>query len=307
MKTIKINFYDFWPDFIKEDNFFINLLRQRYKIEISDQPEYSFYSTFGCEHRKAGGFKIYFTPEPVAPDYNYCDFSLSFEHNEGVRNLRLPLYVLYGDMTSLMLPKPTVEKTLHEKTGFCCMVVSNPNSKKRLDFFEKLCKYKKVDSGGRHMNNIGGPVENKKEFIKKYKFTFAFENTIRDGYTTEKLVEPMWVHSMPIYWGNPSVNMEFNTKSFLYWNDFGSDEALIDRIVELDKDDTEYAKFYNQPYLHNNELNKWMNSNRVLEFLTEIFENTTRKRVFFHTREAKRNFNLFRCKCGAIKAKILRK
>lgn len=280
MKKIKINFVDFWPGFKKKDNFFINLLKNRYDVEVSDKPEYTFYSNFGLKHCEVGGNKIFFTGEPVNPDYDYCDFSLSFELNDTVRNLRLPLYVLYGDMGSLLLPKPPVEITLQEKTGFCCMVVSNPNSPKRLDFFQKLCNYKMVDSGGRHLNNIGGPVENKKQFIKKYKFTFAFENTIRNGYTTEKLVEPMRVHSMPIYWGNPLVNREFNTKSFLFWDDFGSDEALINRIIELDRNDKEYAKVYHQPYLHNNEPNKWMDLNRVIEFLSKIIENPIKKSVF---------------------------
>jgi hypothetical protein len=304
MKTIKIDFLDFWPDFKKENNFFINLLKQHYNVVISDRPDYIIYSVYGRNHLHFDGVKIFYTGESYKPDYKFCDFSLSFEYEENERNLRLPLYVLYGDMNWLIAPKPPIEETLKQKTGFCNMVVSNASATKRIEFFEKLSKYKKVDSGGRHLNNIGGPIPNKKEFIKNYKFTLAFENTIYPGYTTEKLVEPMFMHSMPIYWGNPHVNRDFNTKSFLYWDDFGSDEALIERIIELDKDDDKYAEVYNEPYLHNNELNKWMYPDRVLRFFMNIFENPFTRRKYYYSRTMYNKMIQLRIKGGAIKRDI---
>ena len=35
-----------------------------------------------------------------------------------------------------------------------------------IDFFHKLNEYKKVDSGGKYLNNIGKPVVDKMDFIK---------------------------------------------------------------------------------------------------------------------------------------------
>jgi len=46
MKTIKINFKYFWEGFDPEDNFFTNLLRKQYKVVISDNPDYLFYSVY---------------------------------------------------------------------------------------------------------------------------------------------------------------------------------------------------------------------------------------------------------------------
>ena len=45
---------------------------------------------------------------------------------------------------------------------FCNFVASNGNCQERNDFVSKLSKYKKVDCGGRWMNNIGYSVSNKK-------------------------------------------------------------------------------------------------------------------------------------------------
>lgn len=74
---------------------------------------------------------------------------------------------------------------------FCSFVVSNSqfSDPLRKRFFERLCKYKKVDSGGRYLNNIGGPVRDKLAFCRGYKFNIAFENSSVDGYTTEKIME----------------------------------------------------------------------------------------------------------------------
>jgi glyoxylate carboligase len=54
------------------------------------------------------------------------------------------------------------------------------------------------------MNNIGYIVDNKRQFQSEYKFSIAFENNAHrpqyPGYTTEKIMEPMTVNSIPIYW-----------------------------------------------------------------------------------------------------------
>ncbi len=63
------------------------------------------------------------------------------------------------------------------------------STKVRNNFFLKISKYKKVDSGGLALNNIGYIVKNKLEFIKDYKFTIAFENSSYSGYTTEKITD----------------------------------------------------------------------------------------------------------------------
>ena len=46
MKSLKIDFTDFWPGFDKEDNYFTNLLREGFSVEISPNPDfYSHYNS----------------------------------------------------------------------------------------------------------------------------------------------------------------------------------------------------------------------------------------------------------------------
>lgn len=276
-KPVKIFFTDFWGDFDFEDNIFVNVLKDKYEIEITDRnPDILFYSVFGWEFRKYNCLRVFFTGENIRPKMDQCDFSFSFDDPRGdSRIYRLPQYFQYGDMDKLT-EKPDIERIISEKTKFCNFVFSNPNCKKRNLFFDKLSKYKKVDSAGRFRNNIGrllgfGPAK-KREFIRDYKFTIAFENEEAEYYTTEKIFEAMYVDSIPLYWGNPLVEMDFNPKSFINWYDYGSDEAMIEKIIEIDSDDTKYAELLAQPWFHNNEVNGYVKKENILRQLEHIIE-----------------------------------
>jgi len=284
MRTIQLDFSDFWEGFDKENNFFTNLLRQSFEIKISDTPDFLIYSTPGSKHKAYSCTKIFYTGESEIPDYSECDYSISFEITENERNIRFPLYVLYGEIEQLLAAKKPYDEIQNQHTKFCNMVVSNGNATKRIEFFHELSKYKKVDSGGKFLNNIGGPVANKMEFISKYKFSISFENTSHQGYTTEKIIEPMYAGSMPVYWGNPEIAMDFNTQSFLNWHEFGSDKALIDRIIELDQNESLYEEVYNQPYLLQNKLTPYSDKARLLKFLEAIFNSPIQNKRFYYGR-----------------------
>ncbi|MFI5156558.1 MAG: glycosyltransferase family 10 domain-containing protein [Chitinophagales bacterium] len=272
--VIKIHFSDFWSDFDHKDNYFVRVLSKKYTIAFDrESPDFLFFSCYGNEYLKYKCLRVFYTPDNVRVDFSCCDFGIGFDYMQRENYFRLPLYVYYlnGDLQPLVKKDIDAPRILREKTGFCNMIVSNPNSKKRIQFFHKLSKYKKVDSGGRYLNNIGEPVKEKVPFIRNYKFTFAFENSSYPGYTTEKIMEPMVAHSMPIYYGNPLIAKEFNPGSFVNAHDFKSDEEVIDRIIELDQDDKKYLNCLEQPYVYNNDLNSLdFNPGQFETFLDKI-------------------------------------
>ena len=265
-QIIKIDFADFWSHLDKTDNYFFNLLSEKYTVKISDNPDFLIFSCYGTKHLKYNCLKVFYNGENQRIDWNACDFAFGTDYiPNNKRYYRLPNWVLYDNPEKLILPKQNVESILSSKTGFCNMLVSNKHAKKRIDFFYKLSKYKKVDSGGRVLNNIGGPVVDKTAFIKHYKFTLAFENSSYPGYTTEKLFEPMLVNSIPIYWGNPKVNLDFNTKSFLNYFDYNNDNTFIEKIIELDSNDDLYLKMLKEPWFNNNQLPDFLHKSNVLK------------------------------------------
>ena len=249
---MRVYFVDFWKGFDANDNFFIHRLRGL-GLDVcldSERPEYLFCSSFGHAHlRYTDCVKIYFTGENDVPDFNWYDYAMAFHPlSFGDRYLRFPLYVLYKGFEGLSEKCFDASTALDRK--FCNFVYSNARwaDPFRDRFFRELSKYKKIDSGGRHLNNIGGPVADKMTFIRDYKFTIAFENSALPGYTTEKLMEPMVVNSLPIYWGNPCVEDDFNERSFIRVRSEVDMKRAIEEIIRLDTDDDAYLVKLSEPW-----------------------------------------------------------
>jgi hypothetical protein len=280
--ALRLDFADFWSDFVKNDNFFYHLLARRYDVKLVPDPDFLIYSFFGKRHLSYSCHRIFYTGEPQRPDFSVCDFALSFDHlADNPAHFRLPLYALYASPPALIKPPGfDVDAVMKEKTRFCNLVASHGRGAagKRVEFFHALSKYKRVDAGGRLLNNVGGPVPDKMAFIRNYKFTIAFENVSYPGYTSEKIVQSMAVNSLPIYWGNPLVHRDFNTRSFLNYDDYGSDEALIERIIEVDRNDDLYRQYLLEPWFNGNRANEFIDPERILDFFDAAFR-TDRKPV----------------------------
>ena len=271
-RAIKIKFVDFWGDFNVKDNFITRTLIQRYNVELSDNPDYLFFGTFGYNHLRYNCVKIMFIGENLAPDFNLCDYALGFNFIKFEdRYMRLPLYCTYDCFAAIKDGVQQTDEVLLNRK-FCCMVVSNNrhSSPHRERFFRLLSEYKQVDSGGKMWNNIGGPVIDKLQFVSQYKFNIAFENSSVRGYTTEKIMEPMTVNTLPIYWGNPLVGKDFNIASFVNVNDYASMEDAVQHIINLDNDDFQYLKMLRATKIYEPQIINWQEN--LLDFLSNIME-----------------------------------
>lgn len=273
-RVIRIKFVDFWGDFDENNNFITEILSQYYELEFSDKPDYLFFSTFGFSNLYYECVKIMFVGENVVPDFNICDYALGFDFLQfGDRYFRLPLYQTYESFSRLR-EKAELDEEQVLSRKFCCVVVSNSRyaSPHRERFYRMLSEYKQVDSGGRLWNNVGGPVADKLDFVSQYKFNIAFENSNVLGYTTEKIMEPMAVNTLPIYWGNPLIARDFNPSSFINVNDFSSLEEAVQYVVDIDQDDAKYLEIMRSPWVTNVEVLIW--KSRLTTFLTNIINKT---------------------------------
>ena len=274
-KKIKIDFTDFWGGFDKTNNYFYNLLKDEFDVVITSNPDFLFFSVFGNQHQNYKCKKIFYTGENVAPPLGYCDYSFSFDYLDDVRNYRLPHYLLYDGYYELQKEK-NIEQSLANRK-FCNFVASNGNCQERNQFVQLLSQYKKVDCGGQWMNNIGYAVTDKRKFQSEYKFSISFENNAYrpqfPGYTTEKIMEPMTVNSMPIYWGNPKISEEFNTNSFVNFYDFNNMSDMVEYIIELDKNNELYIEKLKEPWFVNNTIPTNNKIENIKSFLYKIFNN----------------------------------
>lgn len=276
-KKIKIAFIDFWSSFYAGDincNLYsavLDILSERYEVELSEQPDYIFYSCFGHENLSYDCIKIFFTGELLTPNFNECDYAIGFDFMDyGDRYLRFPLYRL-SERFSLALDKHIgIEGALKGKSGFCSFVVSNgAGQKARLEMFEKLSSYKKVDSGGKFMNNVGGAVRDKLAFDSSHKFSIAFENCCYNGYVTEKIVDAFAAKTVPIYCGSRSIADEFNPDSFIDCTHCDSVDEMVELVKRVDSDDELYKKMLSTPIMKDKTS---LQNDELRRFLFHIFD-----------------------------------
>lgn len=346
-KKIKINFKYFWEGFDPNNNFFTNILKKKYDVIISDNPDYLFYSVYPEIQKKTktygqngiyekgefirkispnfyvflrkiyslisktfskkpkmsppkGDFvKIFYGAEKTKPNMQECDFAFSVFFEEEINHpnyMRIPTHIITDftlDKKQRLPLKRRIDfkKIKSEKNKFCNFIYAQDKSI-RNNFFKKLSQYKKIDAPGRCMNNMPpiGKHENAKksrisikwakeklDFLKDYKFTIAFENEVLDGYTTEKLVHPLLVNSLPIYFGNKLVGRDFNEKCFINFNNFKDMEALVKHVINVDKDEQLYKGYLEQPIFKNKEQYEFSREERVLKKLKEIIESKKAK------------------------------
>jgi len=152
-----------------------------------------------------------------------------------------------------LLTRSIVSNETRKKNRFCAFVVSNGTVTERNAIFTELSKYKRVDSAGKFMNNLGYVLADtfaeKVNFLKNYKFCICYENKSISGYTTEKILHALVAGCVPIYWGDPHVTDHFNKDAFINANNMKDIDQIIDKIIEIDTNNDVYNKMIEAPIL----------------------------------------------------------
>ena len=275
---IKINFEDV-SEGSKKDLFFYKLLSKRFDVEISPNPDFFIYSRRDREYLKCKCIKIFYTAENCRPDLNECNYAFTFDYIDDKRHFRLPLFRLYDEYDDLF-KKRDFNSILKRKTRFCNFIYSSGISwNERYDFFSLMQKYKKVDSAGKSYNNTGYFVKDKQAFQRECKFSIAFENSSYLGYTTEKILHAFTADTIPIYWGNPAVDKDFNTKAFINCHDYKSFDEVIDRVIEIDNNDELYLQYLKEPALAKDNNSDYLDEEKILDKFEEIFNDKDSKPI----------------------------
>jgi GR25 family glycosyltransferase involved in LPS biosynthesis len=247
------------------------------QLAPNEHPNLVLFGPFGDSWRKFPPSipKVHFTGENSqiikTPD---VVLNIGFQHSDFVDQdyLRLPLWMIeidwFGaDKEKISNPKPLPIDTccsisideLSLKKKFCAFVVTNPCNPVRNNAFHWLSQYKQVDSAGRLFNNVGDEIfagrgggggELKKfEFLKHYKFCLAYENSSSQGYTTEKYLHAKAAGCIPIYWGDPKFERDFDINGCIDARRFTTPEELIEAVRAIDTNPSEWLKKFSVPAL----------------------------------------------------------
>ena len=255
-----------------------HFLKDNYELEFCDNPDYLICDIASHDDLQYDCVKIISTIENVVPDFNRYDYVMGFDYiSFGDRYLRIPLFASYESYAALKKQHEFTdeEKKMLLNRKFCSFVVTNAGADPlREKFFRELSKYKQVDSGGRFLNNIGGAVKDKLAFCSNYKFNIAIENSVCPGYTTEKIMEPLTVHSIPIYYGDPLVTNDFHEGCMVRIKNENDVQRAIEEIIFLDTHDDAYLERCLGPRL----VHEWdYYQKRREDFLRNIFDQPIEK------------------------------
>lgn len=207
----------------------LNVVEDKFEFIQSDNPDFIFFGPYGNDIPQPGAYtRIGYFCENITPDLASCEWAFGIPLEAEINNPKYRRIQWHNlDPQALVKRNSNIEQLFKSKTKFCNFFYSH-EVHYREEFFKQLSKYKKVDAPGKRMTNMlsvdsiykGDKWDVKHQFLSPYKFTIAFENYVYPGYQTEKLYDAMLCNSIPIYCGDPNIGEIFNTKSFLFANDF---------------------------------------------------------------------------------------
>jgi hypothetical protein len=245
MKKIKLKYINQWTvdGGAAPCSLVRKILSTNFNVILDDNnPDYIV--TQGFDKESLGKYNdktiIFETGEAVFPNFNLVDYAIGYDNlTLGDRYFSFP-YHLYG-----WREKQNEEKNL-KTLKFCNFIYSNPNAHPiRDEFFHFLNNYKKIDSLGRHLNNVGNEPtrgeatwqSSKNEIQKGYKFTIAVENSNHQGYVTEKICDAFDAGTIPIYFGASNIDIFFDINSFVWIRGRDDFNEALKLIKKIDNDD----------------------------------------------------------------------
>ena len=261
-------------------------LKDTFIVEFDDiNPDYLIYNVFGDKNNRTydNTIKIAIYTENTIPDLFNCDYAIGHAHIFFLdRYFMLP----FGFLAKLNKTKHlNFEKIRNEvinkpRKKFCVAAISQISPIYtdffRLIFIEELNKYKKVDMGGKYNNNVGGPIKDKIEFFKDYKFSIAMENRKGDGYASEKIIDSFISGTIPIYYGNYLIEEYINPKTFILIKGLEDMKDKIEYIKKIDNDDKLYQSILREKVIIDDNLIEKMQKEQS-DFLIHIFKQDLKK------------------------------
>jgi hypothetical protein len=114
--------------------------------------------------------------------------------------------------------------------------------------------------------------------LRNYRFTIAFENEEHPGYTTEKILHAWAADSVPIYWGNPLLTVDFPPDSYLSLHEAGSVSRLVEQVLEAHRDPARYDELRRANPIRTGRLDELVNGFRegLAPFLRAIVDDAAR-------------------------------
>lgn len=170
----------------------------------------------------------------------YCVGAIvtSLDFDDKNKTFYLPMMLDRGHVS--FTRSPFVRKYTNSERPNLAAYIAKHSPPHRREFFEALRKLDPtVDGLGEANRTKKVELPSRDEWweltdvYKNYKFGFAMENTMENGYLTEKIMNVYIGGAIPLYWGSPIVKEIFNPNSFIYINDYPDFDSCAKDVVAI--------------------------------------------------------------------------
>ena len=252
--TDKVWLYNFWG--IKAEEMWLARFMAHRGLLEGDK-RISFYSVFGnrkIEQYDRRDIKMFVTAENVHREMwskygdNFLsnkniDLSIGFDYIKDERYVRMPIWL--RSQFSPEWDEAEIRKHVQElrypvidgRNEFCAMIASHDDADLRRIITTELSMIHKVSCPGKLLHNDDTLLkqfgDNKKEYLKQFRFNICPENSDYPGYVTEKIFDAIAAGCIPIYWGSdnkPELDV-LNQNALILW-DFDDDNTK--NIVKIE-------------------------------------------------------------------------
>jgi hypothetical protein len=279
--SMKISVIDWYPSFNAHNEMLWDVIEQALETKLCLvashlKADIILVGPYGQSHKSkpdfinSAGWKLYFTGENSVPDFRFVHHSLTFiRHDFNGRNFRLPLwwmhlsYPEYRESVSFDriesteffdTNRPLSKYQSLEKVSEIIAVFNHPDPL-RLWTIQALNQRLKVEKYGQCFGNGfawgDAGYQRKIQLISGYTFNYCPENTVHDGYFTEKILHARLAGCIPIVYADKYVNLDFNPNGLINIYDFDSVREVAEYVAELAKDESALSAIINEPVCTN--------------------------------------------------------
>jgi len=266
---ISIAYINYWND-PHNDNYFTKFIEENIgpvkKVNPGDYPDILIASCSGninnVQNIKAK-CKIFYYGENLNryPPYNndkllYDTFDLivGFKNTDlSKKQIRFPLWLMYyhyykyneNDNILTYIQNKYNENIKKQKEFFGTIIARHDRGGQRTLICNELSKYGDIKAPGTYRKNtqsIGNTHNDKINYISRGTYNICPENSIYEGYFTEKIFQAFEGGTIPLYWAVDLPEPEIINKNKYCFCDINNKEALEKSIENVCKNPNQYIE-----------------------------------------------------------------
>jgi len=264
---ISIAYINYWND-PHNDNYFTKFIEENIgpvkKVNPTENPDILIASCMGninnVQNIKAK-CKLFYYGENLNryPPYNndkllYDTFDLiiGFKHTDlSKKQIRFPLWLMYyhyykyneNDNILTYIQNKYNENIKKQKEFFGTIIARHDSGGERTLIFNELSKYGKIKSPGTYRKNtqsIGNTHNDKINYISRGTYNICPENSVYEGYFTEKIFQAFEGGTIPLYWAVDLPEPEIINKNKYCFCDINNKEILEQSINNVTNSPNKY-------------------------------------------------------------------